>query len=73
MILPRQGEVAPKVTEGEVTEQRYCVPPPPSGESQPPPPGGGGLKAGISGMILGGGTGYLHHPGGGRGPVGGRR
>ncbi|TCP72582.1 hypothetical protein C8J43_101322 [Sphingomonas sp. PP-CE-1G-424] len=23
MILPRQGEVAPKVTEGEDTEQRF--------------------------------------------------
>ena len=43
-ILPRQGEVAPKVTEGEDTERWFPLPPPPSGKSQPPPPGGGGSK-----------------------------
>ncbi len=40
-ILPRQGEVAPKVTEGEDAEQRLPLPPPPTGKSQPPPPCGG--------------------------------
>ncbi|VVT26270.1 hypothetical protein SPHINGO391_490122 [Sphingomonas aurantiaca] len=43
-ILPRQGEVAPKVTEGEDAEQTLSRPPPPSGKRQPPPPGGGGSK-----------------------------
>ncbi len=47
-ILPRQGEVSPKVTEGEDTEQRFPFPPPPSGKSQPPPPCGGGSRAGYS-------------------------
>ncbi len=42
--LPRKGEVAPKATEGEDTEQAFRLPPPPSGERQPPPPGGGGLQ-----------------------------
>ncbi len=41
-ILPRQGEVAPKVTKGEDAEQRFPLPPPPTGTRQPPPPGGGG-------------------------------
>ena len=43
-ILPRQGEVSPKVTEGEDTEPTFGFPPPPSGKSQPPPPGGGGSR-----------------------------
>ncbi|TCM08423.1 hypothetical protein C8J41_102392 [Sphingomonas sp. PP-CC-3G-468] len=30
-ILPRKGEVSPKVTEGEGTEQTCRFPPPPSG------------------------------------------
>ena len=30
-ILPRQGEVAPKATEGEDTHWRLPFPPPPSG------------------------------------------
>ena len=42
-ILARKGEVAPKVTEGEDTEQRLPCPPPPSGKCQPPSPGGGGF------------------------------
>ena len=31
LILPRQGEVSPKVTEGEDTEPTSSLPPPPSG------------------------------------------
>ncbi len=30
-ILPRQGEVAPKATEGADTKQQLLLPPPPSG------------------------------------------
>ena len=45
-ILPRQGEVSPKVTEGADAEQGFPFPPPPSGKGQPPPPGGGGLSRG---------------------------
>ena len=47
-ILPRQGEVAPQVTEGADTERSFRLPPPPSGKSQPPPPGGGGFWNGPS-------------------------
>ncbi len=36
-ILPRQGEVAPKVTEGEGTHRTFRLPPPPTGKGQPPP------------------------------------
>ena len=36
-ILPRRGEVSPKVTEGEDTEHRLHLPPPPSGKCLPPP------------------------------------
>ncbi len=32
LILPRQGEVAPKATEGEDTERRCRFPPPPTGK-----------------------------------------
>jgi hypothetical protein len=35
LILPRQGEVAPKVTEGEDTKQRLPFPPPPTGKRPP--------------------------------------
>ena len=42
-ILPRKGEVAPKVAEGEDTEHQFPFPPAPSGKCQPPPPGGGGF------------------------------
>ena len=42
-ILPRQGEVSPKVTEVEDTEQPLLAPPPPSGKRLLPPPCGGGL------------------------------
>ena len=31
IILPRQGEVSPKVTEGEDTKRMSSLPPPPSG------------------------------------------
>ncbi len=50
-ILPRQGEVSPKVTEGEDTEQPLLVPPPPSGKCRPPPPGGGGSLARLSAAL----------------------
>ena len=42
-ILPRQGEVAPKATEGEDTEQRFFLTSPSvSPNGLPPPPSGGG-------------------------------
>ena len=43
MILPRQGEVVPKATQGGDTEPAFRMPPPPSGKGQTPPPCGGGL------------------------------
>ena len=61
-ILPRQGEVAPRATEGEDTKQRFRMPPPPSGKSQKPPPCWGVLSANLS-LIE-------DHPSEGRGPSG---
>ena len=42
-ILPRQGEVAPKATEGAETEQQFPLPSPSVMLRLPPPPAGGGF------------------------------